>query len=84
MAKYQAEEGQEDRHGEMTGAITVNTVLLFPVLIAWCVFIGPIIFGHRSWWTVGIGLGLAIAGPILLLRPSRRIWASLSEAFDRV
>jgi len=72
---------KEDRHGEMTGAITIRYILVMPPVAIWCVFIGPLVTG--MWMTVTVALVLsvvltAISGPV-----SRRIWAWVSDAMDR-
>ncbi len=84
MAQYQAEDGREDRHGEMTGAISVNLVLCCPPVTAWCVFIGPWLFADRVWLTVTTGVAMALVLPLALLKPSRSLWAWLSDWAGRV
>ena len=77
--QYQAEKGKEDRHGEMTGAIQVNTVLTAVPAIAWCIFIGPWLLPDQFWVILGIGMAIAILLPIALLRVSQTIWAYMSD-----
>lgn len=81
MSKYRISEGQEDRHGEMTGAISVNMIISSLAVGLWCFFVGPWLCGFRMVLT--IGLILAIALPLLGLPVSRIIWAWLSERADR-
>lgn len=80
MAKYQAEQGEEDRHGEMTGAITIGYILLMPPIAAWCV-IAPAWLGA---WPTMIGAVVAAVIGSFAVRPlARRIWAWVSDAMDR-
>jgi hypothetical protein len=70
-----------DRHGEMTGAITIRYIIVMPAVMIWCVFIGPLMMG--VWPTLAVGLALsvvltAISGPL-----SRRIWTWVSRGMDR-
>ncbi|MFG0331058.1 MAG: hypothetical protein ACF8PN_14300 [Phycisphaerales bacterium] len=81
MADYRADEGREDRHGEMTGAITFNMILVFPPLVVWCVFIGPDWIGVR--WTVITGLVLSVALTCLGIPVSRWLWSEFSAWVDR-
>lgn len=81
-SRYRAAPGEEDRHGEMTGAISINMVLCMPVVAAWSIFIGPWLF-ERLWPTLVIALVLAIVLPLACLPLSRRIWGRLSEWMDR-
>ncbi len=72
---------QRDRHGEMTGAITIRYIIVMPAVMVWCVFIGPLMMG--VWATLAVGLVLsvvltAISGPL-----SRRIWTWVSRSMDR-
>jgi hypothetical protein len=81
MSKYRAREGQEDRHGEMTGAITFNMIFVMGPLIVWCVFVGPIWLTTSEvlWSGLVIGLVLCAVGfPI-----SRFFWARFSDWADR-
>jgi len=80
---YRAAEGMEDRHGEITGAITVNMILTFPPLTIWCLLLAPAVFGNDLRIIIGTGLVLGVVLPILFFRPSRAIWAWISAAFDR-
>lgn len=82
MAEYRAKPGQEDRDGEMTGAITFNMTLVMVPLIVWCVFLGPIWFDVRT--TLLIGVGLSIALSIAGIPISRRLWARFSDWSDRI
>lgn len=81
MAEYQAKEGQEDRHGEMTGAISVNMVFCAVPVISWCIFIGPMLMDF--WPMLGVALAMSIVLPILLLKPSQWVWAKLSDVADK-
>ena len=78
--KYEAGDGREDRHGEMTGAIQVNMVLCALPVMAWCVFIGPWVGG--LWVVVGVGVVMAVVLPLALLPLSRRIWSYMSHWAD--
>ncbi len=82
MAEYRAKPGQEDRDGEMTGAITVNMILVMVPLVFWCVLIGPIWFDVRTTLLIGIGLGIALS--IVGVPISRRLWARFSAWSDRI
>ena len=82
MPKYKAEPGQEDRHGEMTGAITFNMILVFPVLLVYCMFIAPPLMGVT--WAIITGLILAVVLTIIGIPISRRLWAWFSEKVDDV
>ncbi len=82
MAEYRAKDGQVDRHGEMTGAITINMILTMVPVAAWSFFIGPWLLGDRLGLIVSIAVGMALLGPLVLLRPSRRIWAWISSIMD--
>ena len=78
---YRAPDGQEDRDGEMTGAISVNMILSMVPVGIWCFFLGPWL--APFWATLTVGLILAIALPICCLPLSRTIWAWLSDWADR-
>ncbi len=71
----------EDRHGEMTGAITIRYILVMPAVAIWCIFIGPL------WLSVGWNLAAAVVGAVGLTwlagPPSRRIWAWISDLMER-
>ncbi len=81
---YEAEDGKIDRHGEMTGAITVNMVFTMLPVAAWSFFIGPLFFGNNVLPILLIALALALVLPFLGLRLSRRVWAYLSRWADRL
>jgi uncharacterized membrane protein YgaE (UPF0421/DUF939 family) len=81
MAEYRAKKGQEDRHGEMTGAITVNMVLCMLPLGIFFFFIGPLFLGTTALVIIGIICSLIM--PVIMLKPSQQIWAWLSEWADR-
>jgi len=81
MSEYQAKPGQEDRHGEMTGAISINMVMCMPWICIWGVFVGPMIFAN-VWIVAAIALAMAIALPIMLMPLSRRVWARVSTFMD--
>ena len=83
MPEYHAKDGVEDRHGEMTGAISVNMALSALPVTVWCVFIGPLVFGDNVLWTLVTGLAMGIVLPIVGLPISRRIWARLSAWADQ-
>lgn len=79
MPEYRAQPGQEDRHGEMTGAISINLVLVcLPVTIVSIVgatWLGP-------WRTLALVLPLAV-GLTFICRPvSRWIWSHISALMD--
>jgi len=80
MAEYRAKPGMEDRHGEMTGAISINMILSMLPVILWC-FLGPLVVESESarlWTAVVMAVGL----PILFLPLSRRVWAWVSDFMD--
>ncbi len=81
MARYRAEKGMEDRDGEMTGAITMNMIFCGVTVVGWSIAIGPMVSDLRT--TVGVAVALALVLPVLLLRPSQRLWAWMSERADR-
>lgn len=70
--------GGEDRHGEMTGAISVNMVLCMPPVGAWAVFVGPWLF-EALWPTLVGAVAMALVLPVAMLPVSRRIWLWLSR-----
>lgn len=80
---YAAAEGREDRHGEMTGAISFNMVLCMPPVCIWAVFVGPAVF-EALWPTLVVAVALAVVLPIALLPLSRRLWVRFSRWSDRV
>lgn len=82
MPDYRAKPGQEDRHGEMTGAITFNMIFVMAPLVVWCVLLGPIWFDVRA--TLLIGLALALVLSLAGIPVSRYFWARFSEWSDRV
>ncbi len=82
MPEYRAKPGQEDRHGEMTGAITLNMMFVMVPLVIWCVLLGPIWFDVRL--TLLIGLALAPVLSLAGIPLSRYFWARFSEWSDRV
>jgi len=80
MADYRAKPGQQDRHGEMTGAISINMILSMLPVVLWC-FLSPIMVENadvRLWVAVAMAIGL----PIAFLGLSRRIWARISTYMD--
>jgi len=77
MAEYQAKPGREDRHGEMTGAITINMILSMPPVGIWAIFVGPY-FVADVWWRLGIALAMAVVLPLAFMPLSRWLWAHLS------
>ncbi len=80
--EYQAAPGKEDRHGEMTGAISINMALCMPLVAAWAIFIGPQLFESLG-PTLIIAVILAVVMPLACMPLSRRIWARLSHFMDR-
>jgi len=81
MAEYKAKEGQEDRHGEMTGAISINMMMSMLPLTIWCFFISPLLFesiGVR----IAVALVAAVVVPLAFIRPSRWVWAHISEFME--
>ena len=83
MAEYRAKDGQLDRHGEMTGAITVNMVLTMGPVAAWSFFIGPWLLPGQIAMTVAIAVAMALLLPLIFFRLSRSIWAWLSEFIEK-
>jgi hypothetical protein len=81
MARYQAENGVEDRNGEMTGAITFNMIMVVPAVTAWSIFLGPRWFSVEA--NVAIGIAMAACLTVAGIPISRRIWAHVSEWMDR-
>jgi len=82
MEQYPIGEGQEDRHGEMTGAISVNMILSTIPVGLWCFFLGPWLTNFTV--TLSLGLLMGIVLPLALLPLSRRIWTVLSRWADRM
>lgn len=82
MVQYRADDGKEDRHGEMTGAITVNMVLSMVPVGVWCFFVGPWLFSFTI--TLVVGLVMAVVLPLAMLPVSRKLWAHLSEWAERM
>lgn len=82
--KYAAEDGQIDRHGEMTGAISVNMVFTMLPVAAWSFFIGPAFFGREVMPILLIALAMGLILPFAFLKLSRRIWAHLSQWVDKL
>ena len=81
MPEYRAKPGQEDRHGEMTGAISVNMVLsMLPVTI-FSVFIAPNLF-EDMWLIAGSSVVLAVVLTLAFFPVSRWIWAHISEFME--
>lgn len=80
MARYHAEPGQEDRHGEMTGAITIGYMMLMPPIAVWSIFIGPALVGLT--WTLIVAVMLAVVGSFAMRPIMRRIWARVSDYMD--
>ena len=83
MTEYRAQPGREDRHGEMTGAISVNMVLCMPAVGVWAIFLAPALF-TALWLVVLSSVLLAIVLPIACLPLSQRIWARVSATMDRL
>jgi hypothetical protein len=79
---YRAKPGMEDRHGEMTGAITINMILVFPIIILWCILAGPLL-GVSDTPRLWVAVAMAVLLPIACLAPSRWIWAHISHFMDR-
>lgn len=82
MSEYRAKPGQEDRHGEMTGAITFNMIFVMGPLIVWCVLLGPLWFDLK--WMLIIGVVMGVALSIIGIPISRYAWAKFSDWSDRV
>lgn len=82
MPEYRAKPGQEDRHGEMTGAITFNMIFVMGPLIAWCVLIGPIWFDLTGTLLIGLVLGIVLS--VVGIPVSRYCWSHFSDWSDRV
>lgn len=83
MAEYRAKDGQIDRHGEMTGAISVNMVLTMVPVAVWSFYVGPWVLPDRVLLTVIIAVAMALLLPLIFHRLSRRIWAWFSTLADR-
>lgn len=81
MAEYRARPGQEDRDGEMTGAITFNMALSMPPVAIWAIFIGPWLVAN-VWLRLAVALAMAIVLPLSFMPLSRRIWAWFSHWGD--
>jgi hypothetical protein len=79
---YHAAPGMEDRHGEMTGAISINMVLCMPAVAVWAIFIGPWLFAGTTAIVLS-SLALAIVLPLACMPLSRRIWAWISHTMER-
>lgn len=73
---YAAREGREDRHGEMTGAISVNMFLSMVPVGVWSMFVGPWLTDASN--TLKIALLMAVVLPLYCLPLSRRLWVRLS------
>ncbi|MCC6581340.1 MAG: hypothetical protein IT440_12965 [Phycisphaeraceae bacterium] len=70
----------EDRHGEMTGAISINMMLsMLPVTI-WAVYVGPWLLPFG--WSLTVALALAVVLPLAMLPLSRRLWGWLSRRME--
>ena len=82
MSRYTASDGQEDRHGEMTGAISVNMILSMLPIGLWSFFIGPRWCGLK--WTVIIAIIASLVLPIVCLPLSRKIWVWLSQWAEKM
>ncbi|MDX1682955.1 MAG: hypothetical protein R3336_07545 [Phycisphaeraceae bacterium] len=78
-----AAEKAEDRHGETTGVISFNMVLVFLPTTIWCFAIGPWLT-DQVWVVMLGGLVTAIGLSVLALPVSRRLWAMFSDYADRV
>lgn len=81
MAQYRAEDGVEDRNGEMTGAITFNMIMVVPIVTAWSIFLGPRWLSVQA--NVAVGIAIAVCLTLAGIPVSRRIWAHVSEWMDR-
>ena len=79
MAEYQAKDGKMDRHGEMTGAITLNMIFTMVPVAGWSFFIGPWVLGDRVGLVVAAAVAMAVVLPFVFLRLSRSIWAWFSD-----
>jgi len=83
MAEYRAKEGQADRHGEMTGAISFNMVLTMVPVAAWSFYLGPWVLPDHLWVIVVISIVMSLVLPFAFLRLSQRIWAWFSSWTDK-
>jgi hypothetical protein len=81
MAEYKAKEGVEDRHGEMTGAISINMIMTMLPLTVWCFFIGPMLI-TSVWMQAGVGLIAAVVLTLVCFWPSRWVWAHISAFME--
>jgi len=83
MADYRAKPGMEDRHGEMTGAISVNMIFSMLPVVLWS-FLSPLFLPGdenadiRLW----VAVAMAVILPIAFLGLSRRVWARISSYMD--
>jgi hypothetical protein len=80
MAEYRAKPGMEDRHGEMTGAISINMMLSMLPVTLWC-FLSPYFVASpnvRLW----VAVAMAVTLPIAFIPWSRKIWAWISTCMD--
>jgi hypothetical protein len=80
MSEYRAKPGNEDRHGEMTGAITMRYILVMPPVMVWCIFIGPVLMG--TWPTLATAILISVVLTWLSGPLSRWIWARVSHFMD--
>lgn len=79
--EYRAKPGVEDRHGEMTGAITVNLIIACTLSVIWCVFIAPWL-GMSAAGNVASGLVLGVFLTLAGIPVSRHIWGYVSGWMD--
>ncbi len=79
--EYKAAPGKEDRHGEMTGAISFNLVLCCLPLILFIFLLNPYLFEsviHQAIAAVIFGTALFFG----MFPISRRIWTIFSDFVD--
>lgn len=81
MPRYQAQPGEEDRHGEMTGGITMNYILVMPPIMIWCMFIAPMFMG--PWPNLVVAVVLSVVLTVTLRPVSQYLWAHISDSMDR-
>lgn len=78
--QYKARDGKEDRHGEMTGAISFNMVFVFLLTTIWCVVIAPLFL--PLWAQITTGVAVAMGTTAIGLPISQRVWAQFSHWTD--
>lgn len=71
----------EDRHGEMTGAITFNLVFACTLALIWSMYIGPWL-GLSMWGVIISGLVIGVLLTLLGVPVSRYLWGHFSAWSD--